>query len=116
MPAGPRELVNTNWRVVMMDGEETAVDPPARTLRFRNGSWQGTVSCATLSGTWRREGDRIIVGPEIATTEQFCPPRFARIDTAFVDLMRSNPRFLVGPNGEFLLAGGGHALAGGNLD
>jgi heat shock protein HslJ len=116
VPAGPVDLANTNWRVVMMDGQEASVDPLARTLRFGSGTWQGTVSCATLSGTWRRDGDRIIVGREIATTEQLCPPQLARIDAAFADLMRSNPRHLVGPNGEFLLAGGGHALAGGNRD
>jgi len=49
---------------------------------------------------------------EVATTEQNCPPDLARTDDALFELMRSNPRYLIGPNGELLIAGGGHALAG----
>ncbi len=114
--SAPVELAGTSWRIVMMDGQEDSTSPTGRILRFGNGTWQGLASCATLSGTWRREGDRIRVGEQIATTEQNCPPEFARIDAAFADLMRSNPRYLVGPNGELLMAGKGHALTGGRAD
>ena len=116
VPAGPKELTGTSWRIAMMDGQEASSDPNGRVLRFGSEVWQGTASCATLSGTWRREGDRILVGRQIATTEQLCPARLAQIDAAFADLMRSNPRYLVGPNGELLIAGGGHALAGGRIE
>ncbi len=114
--AGPEELEGTSWRIVMMDGEEKSSDPVGRVLRFGGEGWQGMASCATLSGTWRRNGNRIIVGREIPSTEQLCPADLARIDGNFADLMRSNPRYLVGPNGELLIAGGGHALAGGRLE
>lgn len=110
------DLAGTRWRIVMMDGQEASPIPAGRFLRFGDGTWQGTASCATLSGTWRLEGDRIVVGEQIATTEQLCRADFARIDDSFAALMRSNPRYLVGPNGEILLAGGGHALAGGRTD
>lgn len=107
--AGPGDLAGTTWRVETLDGNESM---PARPLRFTPTTWSGSAACATLYGTWRRAGDRILVGPDIATTEQNCPPDHARIDKAFAELMSSNPRYLVGPNGELLIAGGGHALAG----
>lgn len=110
------DLSGTRWRIVMMDGQEASPDPTGRLLRFGDGTWQGLASCATLSGTWRREGDRIRVGEQIATTRQLCRPEHVQIDESFAALMRSNPRYVVGPNGELLLAGGGHALAGGRAD
>jgi heat shock protein HslJ len=113
---GPEELAGTSWRIVMMNGEEASASPTRRMLRFGDGVWQGLASCATLSGTWRREGDRINVGPRISATEQNCPPKFAAIDASFESLMRSSPRYVVGPNGELLMAGGGHSLSGGRLE
>jgi len=110
------DLAGTRWRIVMMDGQEASPTPAGRFLQFGKGTWQGTASCATLSGTWRLEGDRIKVGEQIATTEQLCRADFARIDESFAALMRSGPRYVVGPNGELLLAGGGHAMAGGRAD
>ncbi len=116
VPAGPDELTGTSWRIAMMDGQELSSEPIKRVLRFGSSVWQGTASCATLSGNWRRADDRMIVGRQIATTRQLCSPHLARTDAAFANLMRSNPRYLVGPNGELLIAGGGHALAGGRID
>ena len=34
------------------------------------------------------------------------------LDDAFAELMRSGPRYLVGPNGELIIAGGDHVLTG----
>jgi hypothetical protein len=41
-----------------------------------------------------------------------CPPDLARIDDAFAELMRSNPRVLIDADGELSIQGGGHVLAG----
>lgn len=112
VPAGPKPLAGTNWQIETLDGVRLPPGAVARSLRFTTTNWRGTAACATLHGTWRRAGDRILVGPEIAATEPNCPPALARIDDALADLMASNPRYLVGPNGELLIAGGGHALAG----
>jgi heat shock protein HslJ len=94
----------------MMNGTEKAVDPTNRYIRFSPGGWQAQIACATLSGTWRREGDRPVIGELIATTEQLCPADLAAIDDSFVALMRTNPRYLAGEMGELLIAGGGNAL------
>jgi len=110
--AGPKALAGTDWRIETIDGVVDTVDPAARVLGFTATNWSGSAACATLYGTWRSQSDRIVVGPEVATTEQNCPPDLARTDDALFELMRSNPRYLIGPNGELLIAGGGHALAG----
>jgi heat shock protein HslJ len=107
----PADLSGTTWRIVAVDGLDASTTPAGRRLRFESGAWQGLAACATLSGTWRAQGDRIIIGPEISSTEQACPEALVVIDGAFAALMRSNPRYLVGPNGELLMAGDGHALA-----
>lgn len=116
VPAGSNELAGTNWRVIMMDGSEAADDPKNRYIRFSTDRWQATVSCATLHGSWTREGDRLKVGDQIVSTEQNCLPDLARIDGASAELMKADPRFLVGPSGELLITGGGHALTGGRID
>jgi heat shock protein HslJ len=114
-PAAPAELADTAWRITSMDGQEDSSTPTGRVLRFGRDDWRGLASCATLFGTWRRQGDRILAGRDTAGTEQNCRPDHARIDDSFADLMRSNPRYLIGPNGELLLAGAGHSLTGQRL-
>lgn len=115
LPARPEKLTGTSWRIVMVDGQEPSISPTGSILRFKQGFWQGTASCAALSGTWRRQGNRIVVD-RIISTEQNCPPDSSRTDDSFVALMRSSPRYLVGPNGELLIAGSSHALTGGRLE
>lgn len=106
-------LANTRWTISFLDRSEASSSPDDRVLTFTKDSWRGLASCATLFGTYRREDNRLIVGKDIATTEQNCPPEYAARDDAFADLMRSDPRYLIGPNGELILAGGGHYLTGG---
>jgi heat shock protein HslJ len=109
-PKEPAELANTRWRAIMMNGKEKAGDPKNRYVRFTAGGWQGLIACAIVSGTWRREGDRLLIGREITTTEQRCPADLAAIDDSFVALMRTNPRYRTGEMGDLLIAGGGNAL------
>jgi heat shock protein HslJ len=106
----PVDLTNTLWRAIMMNGREKAVDPTNRYIRFSANGWQAQIACATLNGTWRRDGDRLLIGEQIATTEQLCPADLAAIDASFVALMRTNPRYLAGEMGDLLIAGGGNAL------
>ena len=115
-PKAPAELANTLWRVIMMNGTEKAFDPTSRQIRFSAHGWQALIACATLSGSWRREGDRLVIGQQIATTEQLCPADLAAIDDSFVALMRSNPRYQVGEMGDLLISGGGNALTAAPLE
>ena len=109
----PQTIANTRWRISFVDRSEASTSPENRLLEFTDDQWRGLASCATLSGGYRREGNRLIVDDEIVSTEQNCPPKYAALDDAFAALMLSGPRYLVGPNGELILAGGGHRLTGG---
>lgn len=106
------DLANTEWTIRALDGETESSSPIDRHLRFYEETWQGLASCATLFGTYRREGNRLIVEGDIASTEQNCSPEYAALDTAFAELMRDDPHYLVGPNGELIIAGDEHVLTG----
>ena len=105
-------LANTEWTIRELDGDTASSSPIDRHLRFYEETWQGLASCATLFGTYRREGNRLIVEGDIANTEQNCSPEYATLDTAFTELMRDDPHYLVGPNGELIIAGDEHVLTG----
>jgi len=105
-------LTGTRWRISFIDQSEKSTSPEERYLTFTDDGWQGLASCATLFGAYSVQAGRLLVEDEIASTEQLCPEEYAALDDAFADLMRSNPRYLVGPNGELIIAGGGHVLTG----
>lgn len=107
-----QKLTGTRWTIRNIDGKAASSSPDDRHLRFSQDGWQGLASCATLFGTYAIQGDRLLVEDEIGGTEQNCTGEYLAIDDAFADLMRSDPRYLVGPNGELLIAGGGHVLRG----
>lgn len=107
-----QDLANTEWTIRELDGDTASSSPIDRHLRFYEETWQGLASCATLFGTYRRQGNRLIVEGEIASTEQNCSPEYATLDTAFAELMRDDPHYLVGPNGELIIAGEEHVLTG----
>lgn len=112
--AGPvsQKLAGTRWTIRSIDGKAASSSPDDRHLRFSQDGWQGLASCATLFGIYAIQGDRLLVEDEIGATEPNCTDEYLAIDHVFADLMRSDPRYLVGPNGEFLIAGGGHVLRG----
>lgn len=105
-------LADTDWIIRAIDGETASSSPDERRLHFASDTWQGLASCATLFGTYETGNGRLIVDNEIASTEQNCRGDYVALDNAFADLMRSGPRYLVGPNGELIIAGAGHVLAG----
>ena len=105
-----QDLANTEWTIRALDGETASSSPGDRHLRFYAYTWQGLASCASLFGTYRREGNRMIVEDDIASTEQNCSPGYAARDDAFAALMRADPHILIGPNGELIIAGKDHIL------
>lgn len=112
--AGPvsQKLAGTRWTIRSIDGKTASSSFDDRHLRFSQDGWQGLASCATLFGIYAIQDDRLLVEDEIASTEQNCSDEYVALDDSFADLMRSDPRYLVGPNGELLIAGGGHVLRG----
>lgn len=114
---GPPVLAGSTWVIHSIDGHSIIAPgrENGRRLRLEAESWSGSAACATLSGPWRQQEDRILLSGAIATTEQLCPPADAAIDRKLAEIMAAGPRFVTGPNGEILIAGGGHWLAGDRL-
>jgi len=112
--ADPPWLAGTHWQIWTIDGRPPppTSDPSGPTLRFEADGWSGRAACATLMSGWRQQGDRIVsIGP-VATTQQACPPAQAAVDSALAALIQAGPHVLTGPNGEILIAGGGHWIFG----
>lgn len=105
-----QDLANTEWTIRALDGETASSSPGDRHLRFYADTWQGLASCATLFGNYQLDGNRLLVDDEMASTEQNCPPGYAAQDDAFAALMRADPYYMIGPNGELIIASGDHIL------
>lgn len=114
-PSGSSGLL-TNKTVTFRALDGRAVVPPGTTdlpkLSFAGSVWTGRAACATLSCGWRQGKGRIVPVGDMTTTEQLCPPASAAIDGVLAALMKAGPRYAIGPNGEVLIAGGGHWLVG----
>ncbi|MEH6759216.1 MAG: META domain-containing protein [Parasphingorhabdus sp.] len=112
----PQTIAATRWRINFIDQKEASSSPQDRILEFTTTGWRGLASCATLFGTFKRSDDRLIIADEIGTTEQNCRADHASLDDRFAALMRSDPHYLVGQNGELIIMGGGHVLTGGRAE
>ena len=107
-----QDLVGTKWIIRAIDDQTASSRPGDRHMQFAAETWQGLASCATLSGTFWADANRLSADDEIATTEQNCREDHAALDTAFAELMRDDPHYLIGPNGELIIAGKIHVLTG----
>lgn len=106
-------LVGTRFQIHSIDG--TYLDPRSQTdnrpLAFDALDWRATPACAMISGKWRQEGWTLRAS-DIAISRRNCGNDGADLDNAVRALFASDPHFSVGPNGEVLIAGGGHWIAG----
>lgn len=105
-----QQLAGTQWRISYVDRQSESVSSAERVLSFTEDGWRGLASCATLFGNYRLSNGRLLVEGDMGATEQNCSDDYAKIDTDFADMMRARPHYLVGPNGELIMAGGGHVL------
>lgn len=110
-PAALRGLSGAAVRIQSIDNRGIGA-PGEGWLRFSANGIVARAACATLSGVWQQEADRIVLAAPVTTTEQLCAPAEAAIDAALATLLTAGPRYLIGPNGEVLIAAGGHWLVG----
>lgn len=110
-PAEPPPLLaGTEWMIGGVDGRWLE-QAERRWLRFEADRWTLQGGCGRRTGEWRQSGDRIHarLSPGAAET---CTGAEAAIDDAVAAMLESHPRFTTGPNGEILIGGGGHWVAG----
>lgn len=106
-------LVGARFSMYAVDGAFPTPRTPrgdTRTLAFDVTDWRATPVCATLWGTWRQEG-WALRGSDAATGHARCSDG-AAVDAAVSAVFATDPGLALGPNGEFVLAGGGHRISG----
>lgn len=108
----PQNLAGTSWVIRSIDGQMASSSPGDRHLQFAAETWQGLASCATLFGNYQLDDNRLSVDDELSGTEQNCREDHAALDAAFAELMRDDPHYMIGPNGELIIAGSKHYLTG----
>lgn len=113
-PAEPPLLAGTRLSFGALDGK--AVDLPGAkalpSLAFEADRWTLDTPCLTASGRWRQQGNAAVIerGTE---TARACAPALAAPSRAFREALTGEQRFVVGPNREIVIAGGGHWAFGG---
>ncbi|QJU58391.1 META domain-containing protein [Sphingomonas sp. AP4-R1] len=107
----PPSLSGARFLIMSVDG--TYLTPrnqrDRRPLAFDATRWQSRPVCNVISGGWRQSGSTINAAVEDRRPSR-CDGVGAAIDTAVTVLFAAEPRFALGPNGEILIAGGGHWL------
>ena len=107
-----QDLVGTKWIIRAMNNRTASSKSGDRHLQFDVDTWKGLASCATLFGAYQVVGNRLSVDEQISGTEQNCREDQAALDDDFAELMRADPHFLIGSNGELIIASKDHVLTG----
>lgn len=105
-------LAGTRFQIQSIDGTYLTPRSQAenRPLGFDAGEWTAKPVCGTISGKWRQDGWTLRAS-DVVISREGCNASADTVDTAVRDLFASEPNFSVGPNGELLIAGGGHWIA-----
>ena len=107
-----QDVVGTKWIIRAMNNRTASSKSGDRHLQFDVDTWKGLASCATLFGAYQVVGNRLSVDEQISGTEQNCREDQAALDDDFAELMRADPHFLIGSNGELIIASKDHVLTG----
>ena len=76
--AGASGLEQTDWRLAQYRSDAGLVDAtqdaPVAMLRFEGGDISGSAGCNRLMGSYTLDGDKLSIGPNLASTMMACPP------------------------------------------
>jgi heat shock protein HslJ len=110
----PMLLAGTRWQVGLIDGRP-ASSPAGRVrqlLAFEADRWTLAGGCAPLSGSWRQQGDRVLLTPTSPAGGSGCTADQQAARQSLLALFAASPLYVVGPNREFVMGGGEHWLSG----
>lgn len=119
LPAGrfvvaPIPLAGTAWSFGALDGRAIEM-PGARTgpaLTVEGDRFTLETPCLTAEGGWTQTGPGTVSLSPDRRTARTCNPASRVQSEAWIAAMRGPLRYGNGPNGEILLAGGGHWMVG----
>lgn len=108
----PMLLAGTRWELHRLDGAPLAsgAREPAR-LTFEADQWTLETPCGTRTGAWRQAEGAVVL--ELGSgAARSCPAEQAEAAQALTRILTGDLRYVVGPNGEFVLAAPQHWLTG----
>lgn len=107
-------LIGTVWSFAALNGRAIEM-PGARsgpTLAVEGDRFTLETPCLATHGGWTQTGPGAVTLSPDRRTSRTCNPASSGQSEAWAAAMRGPLRYVNGPNGEILLAGGGHWLAG----
>ena len=110
----PAPLTGSLWSFGSVDGQALQM-PGARqgpTLMVEGESFKLNTPCLTLEGRWHALGNGSARFVPDRETVQACPEASKAQSRQFVEALKGDKRHVSGPNGEIVIAGGGHWLVG----
>ena len=110
----PVPLIGTASSFGALDGQPIEM-PGARsgpTLTVEGDRFTLDTPCLTSEGSWTQTGPGALVLRPDSRTGRACNSASRGQSEAWADAMRGPLRYVGGPNGEILLAGGGHWMVG----
>jgi heat shock protein HslJ len=110
----PIPLIGTAWSFAALDGRAIEM-PGARsgpTLTVEGDRFTLETPCLTAEGGWAQTGPGAVSMSPDRRTARTCNPASRGQSEAWAQAMRGALRYGSGPNGEILLAGGGHWMVG----
>jgi heat shock protein HslJ len=113
-PVAPTPFIGTAWSFGALDGRAIEM-PGARsgpTLTVEGDEFTLETPCLITSGSWLQSGSGAITLKPEHRTERNCNAASKKQSELWAQAMRGALRYSNGPNGEILLAGGGHWMIG----
>jgi heat shock protein HslJ len=114
VPVPPIPFIGTAWSFGALDGRAIEM-PGARsgpTLTVEGDDFTLETPCLVTRGSWLQSGSGAITLKPEHRTERNCNAASRGQSEAWAQAMRGALRYSNGPNGEILLAGGGHWMVG----
>lgn len=111
----PRSLLGTRWRFRSVDGTPLPVpnwrEQPQ--LLLEGERYRLDTACLTAEGTWQQAAQNAarLDTPGVTATRA-CPEELQTGSRALLAALPGEKRYVTGPNGEIILAGGGHWFEG----
>jgi heat shock protein HslJ len=99
-PVAPTsDLLDTYWRVVLIDGQAVARRPGTReahiVLRREDSRVSGFAGCNSLAGTFQQDGGTLRFGDKLAMTRMACVGEGDALEAAFTKALLSTRSFRV---------------------
>jgi len=108
---------DTQFQIDAVDGASVRSSDKSESLSlaFGRANWLVQTACATLTGKWSQQGTTLETS-QIVLERRRCKIDDEHIRQAVNSVFASSPTVASGPNGEIILAGGGHWVSGFRAD